>query len=55
MPEYIILHAPTEQEVRSKAAELIEKIDPYRQPSVYAVYQHVSGEWRATVQHYGLD
>jgi hypothetical protein len=53
--ENIILRAPTETEVRQKAQELVATIDPYRQPSIMSVYQHVSGDWVATIVHYGLD
>jgi len=55
MAEYMVVTAPTEQEVRNKAAEEILRMDPYRQPSLYSVYQHVSGDWKATIQYYGLD
>jgi hypothetical protein len=55
MAEYIILTAPTEAEVKVKAQDLIKTIDPYRQPSVYSCYQHVSGDWKLTLKVYGLD
>lgn len=55
MPDYIVLTAPTEAEARRKAQEMINKTDPYRQPSIYSCYQHVSGEWKVTVKVYGLD
>jgi hypothetical protein len=55
MSHYIVLTAPTETEAKQKAQEVIEKTDPYCQPSLYSCYQHVSGEWKATVKVYGLD
>ena len=55
MAEYIVLTAPTEQEAKQKAQEMIKTIDPYRQPSLYSCYQHMSGDWKATVQVFGLD
>lgn len=55
MADYIVLTAPTEKEARDKAADMIKNIDPYRQPSLYSVYQHLSGEWKAIVKQYGLD
>jgi hypothetical protein len=55
MAEYIVLTAPTEVEVKQKVQDTIKTIDPYRQPSLYSCYQHLSGEWRATIRVYGLD
>lgn len=52
---YTIFTGKTEQEARQKAEDAIKKMHPYEQPHMGAVYQHLSGEWKATVQHYGLD
>lgn len=52
---YVICTGKTEQEARNKAEQKIKELHPYQQPHLGAVYQHLSGEWRATIQYYGLD
>lgn len=55
MPDYIIYTGKTRTEAEQKAQDAIKKIDPYRQPSLYSIYEHISGEWKAVVRQYGLD
>jgi heat shock protein HspQ len=55
---YLILTGNTELEARQKAEKTLkdmQKNEPMRQPHMGAVYQHLSGEWRATIQYWGLD
>jgi heat shock protein HspQ len=55
---YLILTGDTEQEARQKAEKTLkdmQKNEPMRQPHMGAVYQHLSGKWRATIQYWGLD
>lgn len=56
---YTKIYAPTEEEVRQKAKEEIDRIDFMRQPSLYSVLPGSSLEgkegWVATIKYWGLD
>jgi hypothetical protein len=52
---YILCTGKTEQEAREKAEKMIKEMDYMQQPHLGAVYQHLSGEWKATIQYWGLD
>ncbi len=47
---YTIITAPTEALVKAKAQKIIASTDKSKQPSVYACYPHISGEWRLTIR-----
>jgi hypothetical protein len=55
MSEYVHIEAPTKAEAEAKAQEIIAKTDPYRQPQLYSLFEHISGCWKATVLIRGLD
>jgi hypothetical protein len=55
MADYIHIEAPTKAEAEAKAQEIIAKTDPYRQPQLYSLFEHISGCWKATVLIRGLD
>ncbi len=55
MAETIVIHGTTRDEVVAKAQDLINTIDPYRQPHVEGTWQKAEGDWIAYVKYWGLD
>jgi uncharacterized protein involved in tolerance to divalent cations len=55
MSYHLIVKGKTKEEALEKAKEEVAKLDPYRQPSIWAPVQKGPEEWSATVHYYGLD